>query len=79
MVREDVPKLEEGTSPGYAVQEPELLPPRLDISEKNERAERAERPEKGEKGRRGRGKRGSDDDYRPYNRAKANKGIVKQK
>lgn len=79
MAREDVAKIEEGTSPGYAVQEPELVPPRLDIAEKSDRPERAERVEKVEKGRKGRGKLGSDDDYRPYKRAKASKGIVKQK
>lgn len=78
-VRLDVPKIEEGTSPGYAVQEPLLIPPRLDIAEKNDRPERGERVEKVEKDRKGRGKHGSDDDYRPYKRSKASKGIAKQK
>lgn len=42
-MRLDVPKIEEGTSPGYVAQEALIIPPRLDVEEKNEMSERVER------------------------------------
>jgi hypothetical protein len=69
-LKPDLPKVEEGTSPGYTVQAPAEIP-KLDLNEIFTRNEKS-------KGKRS-SKRRNDDDYRPYKRVKATKGIVKQK